>query len=226
VSFETPPGTADDFNPYAPPEASLAAAPVDLVPAGDLAAAEAIRRAHIRHEAAVRSIAMLHYLAAFFGIIGAVSVLFLMLTALPQRVPLPRAILIAIGVVYALLGGLHLALGIGLNRLQNWARYTDAILIGVVLFFYGLAGTVSLIIQGDPAGLFGIAVAVAILGYILYLLLSSKATMIFSAEYKGIIEQTPHIRNQTGLAVKLCLAVLVAVIAVAMIGGILAAIMS
>ena len=37
-----------------------------LILTGDLAAAEAVRKAHIGHEASIKSIGLLHYLGAFF----------------------------------------------------------------------------------------------------------------------------------------------------------------
>jgi hypothetical protein len=227
MSTEMPPrdiGDEIEINPYAPPEASLSAPPTDLIPAGDLAAAEAVRRAHIGHEASIRSIGVLHYMAAFFAILAAASVVLVSLTALQQRPQFPRIIMIAAGGVYALIGALHLALGLGLRRLQNWARYTDAVLIAGVLFIYGIAAVVNLATSGDPRILIVIGGVATILGYILYLLLSSRAATIFSAEYKAIIEQTPHIRYQTSLLVKIFLAMLVAVLALAVIGGIVASI--
>ena len=66
----------------------------------------------------------------------------------------------------------------------------------------------------------GILFGSAILGYILYLLLSAKATTIFSAEYKTIIAQTPHIKYRTSLVVKIVLVLFVAVIVLAVVGGV------
>src|SRR5947209_10178061 len=78
-----PPTAPEDFNPYAPPSTAIDEELIDLVPMGDLAAAEAIRRAHIGPEASVKSIGSLHFLGALFGYLGAGA---LMLTALTRPV--------------------------------------------------------------------------------------------------------------------------------------------
>ena len=43
---------------------------------------------------------------------------------------------------YLALSGLHLALGIGLTRLQTWARWTDVVLIALLLSVYGIAAMI------------------------------------------------------------------------------------
>lgn len=84
-----------------------------------------------------------------------------------------------------------LAVAIGLWRLQTWARW-----IAVVLAFPGLLAV--------PLG-------TLINGYILYLLLTAKGSMIFSKEYRKIIEATPHIKYQSS---KIVLALLVLLLTV------------
>jgi hypothetical protein len=49
----------------------------------------------------------------------------------------------------------------------------------------------------------------------LCLLVSSKASTIFSPEYKAIIAQTPHIKYRTSLMLKIVLALFVAIIVLA-----------
>ena len=50
---------------------------------------------------------------------------------------------------------------------------------------------------------------VLIVGYILYLMLSEKGSVVFSPAYKEIIARTPHIKYRTSLILKIALAVFV-----------------
>ena len=121
----------EEINPYAPPEATLTELePFDL--GGDLAEVEAIRRKHLNHEASVRSIGSLHYFGAVVGFfIGFCDDRDGLVVTASNRLPgeclcSPRSSLF-----YLVLGGLQLALGIGLRRLQSWARWTDVAFIAV-----------------------------------------------------------------------------------------------
>ena len=218
MSGEIPPRkTSEEFNPYAPPEASLEAEPVELMVIGDLAETEAVRKAHIRHEASIKSIGWLHFLGVplcFLMAVGAVAALFQVGRGL-------GAVMIASAVLYLVLGGLHLALGLGLVRLQTWARWTDVVLTALLLSVYGIGAMFLIVARAEPSQLISISFGSAIFGYILYLLLSTKATTIFSAEYKAVIDQTPHIRYRTSSVVKIFLVALVAVIVLAVVGGVL-----
>jgi hypothetical protein len=68
-------------------------------------------------------------------------------------------------------------IGFGLNKLKSWARISAALFAGV--------------------GLLAFPIGTLINGYILYLLLSAKGKMVFSDEYREIIEQTPEIKYKT-----------------------------
>ena len=65
-----PPPPEDLVNPYAAPATEIGSEPTGLDADGDLAEAEAIRPAHIGHEASIRSLGSLHYLGAILGVIG------------------------------------------------------------------------------------------------------------------------------------------------------------
>jgi hypothetical protein len=54
-------------------------------------------------------------------------------------------------------------------------------------------------------------------GYILYLLLSAKWEMVFSAEYRDIIDATPHIKYRTSILIWMLLGIIVAAIAAVII---------
>ncbi len=55
--------------------------------------------------------------------------------------------------------------------------------------------------------------------YILYLLLSKKGSMVFSSEYRRIIERTPHIQYRTSWIVKGCMIVMVGVFMLAFVAA-------
>ena len=92
--------------------------------------------------------------------------------------------------------------------LKSWARWTEVVLSSILLLIY-LIVIVSMAVQpsnpdaGPTIG--GSVVLSLILGYILYLLLSKKGSMVFSPEYRLIIERTPHIKYRTSWILKGCL---------------------
>ena len=220
--YSRPP--SDPINPYAAPAADLA----DLEPVGieGLAEAESIRRKYLNHEASIRSLGTLHYLAAFFGILGA----FGLFVTLVMRNPMNRdgvPILWGALAFYVVLSALHLALGHGLRALKTWARWTEVVLVSISLVFvmFGVIGVVVLAVTGNPAALPGVivyALGGLFSAYVLYLFVSAKGAMVFSPEYRAIIEKTPHVKYRTSLLVKIVLLVFVAVIAL----GVVAALMS
>src|SRR5262245_35020684 len=104
-------------NPYAPPTARVD----DNV--GANAEAEAIRRAHISHEASIKSVGILYYLAGVMLILTGVLPLFA-----PRGEPLLALVFVVVGVgqIFA---------GWGLRGLHQWAR-----IVGIVLSVIGLIG--------------------------------------------------------------------------------------
>lgn len=158
-------------NPYAVPLTEVAAPPI---PGSD----EAIRNAHLAHEASAKSIGFL-YLLGFIGMILPLVV------ALSDGVFLGWEILITTMIALTLL-----ATGIGLRRLRPWARIAGAVLAIPGLLAIPLGTLVSL--------------------YILWILLSKKGRLIFSAEYAHIIAATPHLRYRTSIVVKVLLGILLA----------------
>jgi hypothetical protein len=207
MSTELPVETAgDDFNPYAPPKATIDEAPVELVPA-DLAEAEAVRRANIGHEAAVKSIGSLLYLSATILTLSGIALIVSALAGANRGDFAEKGAAVLFGLVYFSIVLLYFFLGRGLRRLQSWARWTCVALLSACL---AVSYALQLLIAG-AASLIGMAIGSVIPGYILYLLLASKATTVFSPEYREIVARTPHIRRKTSLALKILLAVLVAV---------------
>jgi len=83
--------------------------------------------------------------------------------------------------------------GTGLRRLKKWARVSTGILSGL--------------------GLLAFPVGTLINAYILYLIFSAKGKMVFSDEYRAVIEQTPHIKYRTSILAWIVLGLLLLIIA-------------
>ena len=124
-------------------------------------------------------------------------------------------------VVYLLATALNFALGSGLRGLKPWARWTETALCRSRCSFVVL-GSIGASLTGDirrrslPS-----LVGLLIVGYILYLLLSQKGSVVFSPAYKEIIARTPHIKYKTSLILKVVLVIFVSVIGLAILGAIL-----
>ena len=102
------------------------------------------------------------------------------------------------GLVLAALGVLQMWVGIGVRRLKSWARIPTAVLSGIGLLAFPLGTLIN--------------------GYILYLVLCQKGKIVFSEEYKRVIEQTPHIKYKTSIVVWIFLGLLIVLIGLALIG--------
>lgn len=166
----------EPLNPYAPPEARDLESPMG----SSLQRAEAVRREHIKHEASIKSIGCLHIL----GGIGCVIMLGFVVFAVGAgggRAAGPQ--LFGVAAVYLAIGAASFASGVGLRMLAPWARIPAAIVCAV--------------------GLLGFPIGTLINGYFLWLLLGGKGSTIFSAEYRDVIEQTPHIKYVPWLAIVL-----------------------
>jgi hypothetical protein len=170
------------INPYAAPTA-----PVADVPAN--AAAEALRRAHINHEASIKAVGFLYYLGGTLVTIAAVASLIAAQGEGAQAAIMLLLLALGIG---------HLFAGWGVRALRSWGRAVGSVLSAI--------------------GLLGFPVGTLINGYILYLFLSKKGGTIFSAEYQDVIAATPHIKYRTSIVVWIFLALLVALIAFAILG--------
>jgi hypothetical protein len=150
----------------------------------------AIRREYLNHETNLRSLGSLYYLGAFGGVVGGAVWI-----AVPQaRIP-----------YHQLIGVLMILLGIAYWKLAAWLRDLDprARLPANILAVIGLVGF--------PIG-------TLISAYILYLLNSKKAAVVFSDEYVLVREATPEIKYKTskiviGFVVLLGLFIFIAILA-------------
>jgi hypothetical protein len=167
-------------NPYAPPSLGDGSEQLSLE--------EATRQRFINHETAVKSISSFLLLGALYAVL--IGPLMLLGGIMGLRRDAEAAIFsVVCGCLLLFVGIVQVATAFGIRRLEPWAR-TIATILSV---FYLLA---------IPVGPF-------IGGYCLYLLLSQKGAVVFSEEYKRVIEQTPHIRYKTSVVVVVLVAVLV-----------------
>lgn len=151
------------------------AAPTVADPVAAGTSAEAVRREHLSHEASVKGIGFLFLLGGVLMGLGVGSVVFANFqTRSPGGTP---EILIAL--LLLVLTVLQCWVGFGIRRLRPWARIP-----GVVFSVLGLLAF--------PLGTIFSA-------YFLYLLLSRKGRMVFSAEYAEIMAATPHLKYRTSI---------------------------
>lgn len=159
-------------------------------PAGE---SEVIRRAHLNHEASIKSWGFLQMLGGVLVLLGGLA------GVASSASDSGGAGAVTALVVFGILiyGGFLLWLGIGLRRLRPWARIGSAILAGI--------------------GPVGFPIGTLINGYVLYLLLSQKGRTIFSDAYRRVVAETPHVKYQTPVWVWILVA-LVLLFLVAVIG--------
>jgi hypothetical protein len=226
MSTPNDPYAAPEPNPYAAPRAELTRTATEPASA-ELAQAEAIRREHIGREANVKSLGQLYFLGAFFAGILVVVAILGMLGVIPagnaanDGVPGGATGFWGIvGLAYAFAFALNFGLGYGLYHLQTWARWT-VVVFTALGFLYALVTGGILLLVNVVMGVITLLVGCGITGLILYVLLSSKAKMVFSPQYKEIIVKTPHIRYKTSTIVKVLLILVILLIAVAIIGALL-----
>jgi hypothetical protein len=166
-------------NLYAPPAARVA----------DVAAnpeAEALRRAHLGHEASVKAVGFLYYLLGV--VLIAVDAAWLAGVELPNYSVTMMAAFLVFGMA-------QLFTGWGVRALRRWARIVGTIFSAIGLLNFPVGTLINL--------------------YILYLFWSKKGRMVFSAPYQEAIAATPDIKYRTSMVVWILLALLVLVIAVA-----------
>lgn len=170
-----------EINPYAAPKAA-----VEDISDSTNPQAEAIRRAHINHEASIRSIGTLYYIAAFGAAAGAVGAVLQLWT---EQRNLKGAVTL---VMFGVLATGFFFMGRALRTLRPGVRIPTVILAGV--------------------GLLGFPLGTLINGYILWLVLSKKGQFIFSPEYAAIVEATPHVKYRTSLLVWIILGTIVVLV--------------
>lgn len=175
---------SEAVNPYAAP-----AAPVE----DKDSEAEAIRRAHINHEASIKAVGVLYYLGGTLITLGVITGI-----AGAPNAP-DGAMLLLVGAI----GVAQFFAGWGVRAFRPWGR-----VVGIVL---------------SAIGLLAFPIGTIINGYILYLFLAKKGRTIFSPKYQEVVAATPHVRYKVSIVVWIFLALILAFIVigigVAVIGG-------
>lgn len=170
-------------NPYAAP-----AARVDDIAANP--EAEAIRRAHIGHEASLKAVGFLYYLGGILVTLAGIASLFAGSSEGANTVMVLLLVPLGVGQLFA---------GWGVRALRAWGR-----IVGCVL---------------SAIGLLAFPIGTLINGYILYLFLSKKGRTIFAAEYQDVIAATPHVKYRTSILVWIFLVLLAGLIVFAALGS-------
>lgn len=204
ASDPNPFSNPNPVNPYAPTQtaAGLGAAGFGGHGATE---AEAIRNAHLSHEASIKSIGFLYLLGGTLGFFATAMYLVLGITSIAnpggiQNGDLGGVVLLALAVFMGALSTLQFLVGRGLRKLVPWSRIAGIIFSAI--------------------GLLGFPLGTLISAYILYLLVSQKGVYIFSPGYARVIADTPHIRYKTSIVVWIFLGLLVALIAFGIIAAV------
>ncbi|MFO0950436.1 MAG: hypothetical protein U0835_04655 [Isosphaeraceae bacterium] len=211
-------------NPFEPPAAALGGAPGG--PADAPTEDETRRRRLMGLEFGVRVL-------AWFHVFGAVLVVVLTGLAAASLFAAARPSGLLVGLAagagcYALVvAGLCVALGVGLYTFRPWARPLEVALC-VVLLLLNVVATWSVVAGGgrafDVVG--GSAFRAIVPAVVLFMLLSRKASLIFSAEHPELVYRTSHLRYRPGWVVKGCLGVVALWVLAALIAGVMAWLMS
>jgi len=165
-------------------------ADLDSITAPALVNAEMLRKEHLNHEASIKSIGLLYFIGAIALVILGISSIIGIDSAAPDLAVASAALLVVLGVLY-------LWIGTGLRKLKRSVR--------------NIAGVFATL------GLIGFPVGTLINGYILYLLFSKKGTVVFSNEYRRVIESTPNIKYKTSIIVWIFVALLIALVGMAVV---------
>jgi len=162
-----------EHNPFAAPES------MDISVGADNRPAAAIRLQYLSHEASLQSVGSLYLLGSIVLVLAGAVMIYLSIlnpVSISNQIQNSRP-----GIFEALfIMGLGIAQGFiafGLRNLKTWVR-VPAALFSVI-------------------GLLAFPIGTLVNGYILYLLLSAKGRMVFSAEYRDVIQQTPEIKYRT-----------------------------
>jgi hypothetical protein len=169
-------------NPYAVPTARVDDVAQD-------SEAEAIRRAHINHEASIKSVGILYYLGGVLVVVGGLTAVVGGLSGASGNV----AGIIGGMVLITGIGAIALLAGWGVRALRPWGRN-----VGTVLSLIGLANF--------PTG-------TLINLYILYLFYSKKGRTIFGPGYRDVVAATPHVKYKTSIVVWIFLGLIVLLLA-------------
>jgi len=138
---------------------------------GESKTSESIRRKYLKHEASVKAIGILFYLGAFL-LLGKFIGRLIFGEKVPLTFGIPEMALLLI------MGIFHVCIGRGIRKLDKAYRIP--------------------IIINSASGLFLLfPISILLHGYILFIVLNKKGRMVFSDDYRKVIETTPHIKYKS-----------------------------
>lgn len=155
--------------------------------------AELIRRVHITHEALVQCLGSLYTMLAFLPCF--IVVVMVTLSAFSRGLgyallELASLLIIGIYVIPSYLIG---------RALHTFDRRVRAVVAAVML------GSLLFSLKYSPIV---IIIDIILSGYTLYLLFSERGQMVFSDEYRDVIEATPHMKPDLSVVIWMGLAIL------------------
>lgn len=156
---------------------------------------EMIRKEHIKHEASVQSVGVLYYIGGVFGFLAGI-------TAFMRGISEGNTGDIVLGLIFIFVSVCQFIVGWGLRRLLGWARIPTIMLSSI--------------------GLIGFPIGTLVNGYILYLVVCAKGKVVFSEEYRAVIDATPNIKYKSSMIVWILLGILVLLIVLGLLAALFA----
>jgi hypothetical protein len=191
---------------------------------------ESVRLDHLLQESNVKSVGQLCYLVAFFSTLGTLEFALFLIGVIPRddlEKVIPGTLLdLFFGVFtvgFALNTLAQVAIGFGLIRLQQWARWTVIVLTAISLFFGTISSLILCVSPESPEllqpllgfrinsvilGLVSLVVGGAIHVLIVWPMVAPGSGVVFSKEYREVIRQTPQIRSRMHWLLKVFIGVL------------------
>jgi hypothetical protein len=171
---------------------------------GDMDDFERIRRAHLSHEASIRSFGLLYFVGGAIAVLAGVGMLVFGIFAVAggqgTNDGMAFVLMLLFAALYASIGALQVATGRGLRKLNSMGK-NGGTFLGAI-------------------GLIGFPIGTIISSYLLYLIWSAKGKYIFSSEYQQVLKATPHVVYKTSKIVWV-LAILLFILVFLGIAGIL-----
>ena len=121
---------------------------------------------------------------------------------------------------------IYAGMGYGLRHLQQWARWTTIVVIGLSLVWQVAQVGLAMALGGANPGLvigmlIGGAIGAIIPAYIIWLMVSSKGAMVFSKEYREVIRLTPHVKYKMSFILKFLIGLVIFIVLLGVVGGII-----
>jgi hypothetical protein len=151
-----------------------------------------VRQTYLKHEAAIMMVGQLYYFIGMGLTLCAVTGVLMK----SFGAALPWSGTLGVAGVIVVLGALYALVGYGLRSLYVWSRYAAAFLALLCLASLRVNSQV----QGYAAttlnlvGMFAMPIGIVLTGYAAYLALSPKGAVVFSRDYRRVIEATPEIQ--------------------------------